>query len=87
MKHFAPAEFWQAYQRLPKSVQKLADKNFELLKQDPGHPSLALKKIGRLRSARVGIHYRALAVESDQDLIWFWIGTHAEYDKLIKGEG
>lgn len=45
MKHFAPAEFWQAYQRLPKSVQKLADKNFQLLKQDPCHPSLALKKL------------------------------------------
>lgn len=63
MKHSAPREFWEAYNRLPQSVQKLADKNFELLKQDPAHPSLNLKKIGRLRSARVGIHYRALAVE------------------------
>jgi hypothetical protein len=63
MKHFAPAEFWQAYQRLPKSVQKLADKNFKLLKQHPSHPSLALKKIGRLRSVRVGLHDRALAVK------------------------
>lgn len=85
MKHFAPFEFWQAYQRLPKSVRKLADKNFKLMKQNPTHPSLALKKVGRLRSARVGIHYRALAVVSGEDLVWFWIGPHAEYDKIING--
>lgn len=83
MKHFAPKEFWQAYHRLPKSVQKLADKNFELLKQNPTHPSLNFKKVGRLRSARVGIHFRALAVEDGEDLVWFWIGPHAEYDKII----
>lgn len=85
MRHYAPAEFWQAYQRLPKSVQKLADKNFQLLKQDPSHPSLALKKIGRLRSVRVGLHYRALAVEDSTDLVWYWIGPHAEYDQILNG--
>lgn len=85
MKHFADSEFWQTYHRLPKHVRRLADKNFKLLKPDPNHPSLSLKKIGQLRSARGGIHYRALAMESEKDLVWFWIGPHSEYDKIIKG--
>ncbi|PIE69737.1 MAG: hypothetical protein CSA21_00855 [Deltaproteobacteria bacterium] len=53
------------------------------MKEDSNHPSLHLKKVGRFWSVRVGIKYRALAVEINEGLIWFWIGTHAEYDKLI----
>ncbi len=56
--------------------------NFERLKADPYHPSLHFKQIGKLWSARVGIAYRALAVRTGDDLVWFWIGSHADYDKL-----
>lgn len=61
----------------------LADKNFALLKSDSTHPSLHFKKVGRYRSVRVGLRYRALAVEVGDDLIWFWIGSHADYDAMI----
>ncbi len=44
MRHFADPDFWVAYDRLPRPVRDLADKNFALLKQDPKHPSLKLKK-------------------------------------------
>ena len=84
MKHFANPSFWAAYENLPKSVRDIADKNYELLKTNPKHPSLHFKKIGSYWSVRVGLRYRALAVESDGDLIWFWVGSHAAYDKLIK---
>jgi hypothetical protein len=84
MKHLATAEFWTAYDRLPEAVRKLADRNFALLKQDPSHPSLHFKKVGGYRSVRVGIHYRALAVETDGDLLWFWIGSHADYDSVVR---
>ena len=84
MKHLATPDFWNCYNKLPDSVRSLADKNFKLLKQDPNHPSLHFKKVGRFWSARVGIRYRALAVESDEDLVWFWIGSHAEYDRLVE---
>jgi hypothetical protein len=67
---------------LPLEIQKLADQAYEHLKQDPRYASLHFKKIGRFWSARVGSHYRALAVESADGLVWFWIGTHADYDKL-----
>jgi hypothetical protein len=68
---------------LPEDIQKLADQAYERLKQDPRYPSLRFKKVGGFWSARVGGNYRAVAVEAQQGLVWFWIGTHAEYDKLL----
>ncbi|MSO85283.1 MAG: hypothetical protein EXR02_09340 [Rhodospirillales bacterium] len=65
------------------SVRHNADRCFDLLKRDPRHPSLHLKKVGRFWSARVGLHHRALGVESPDGVVWFWIGSHADYDKLI----
>lgn len=63
--------------------KKVADKNFELLKQNPSHPSLYFKKIGRYRSVRVGLSYRALGISVSEGVLWFWIGSHADYDKLV----
>lgn len=83
MKHVASPRFWRYYRALPNAVRKLADKNFELLKADPHHPSLHLKKIDRLWSVRVGAHYRALGLDGDEAIIWFWIGSHSDYDKLL----
>jgi hypothetical protein len=68
---------------LPSDVQRLADQAYARLKQDPRHPSLHFKKVGRFWSARVGAHYRALAVEAKDGLVRFWIGTHADYDRLL----
>jgi hypothetical protein len=83
MRHFASRGFWEAYHELPEQVRALADKNYALLKENPQHPSLQLKKVGRFRSVRVGLRYRALAVEADDDLVWFWISSHADYDDLV----
>jgi hypothetical protein len=85
MRHFASPVFWEAYAKLPDNVRALADKNYALLKENPQHPSLHFKKTGRYWSARVGLRYRALAVETNGDLVWFWTGSHADYDALIKG--
>jgi hypothetical protein len=71
MKHFATPEFWFHYRRLPANVQQLAVKNFALLQQDSQHPSLRLKKTGIYWSARVGLHYRVLAKERTEGLVWF----------------
>jgi len=83
MRHLASPAFWQAYQRLPAEVRELVNKNYELLKQNPQHPSLHFKKMGRLWSVGVGRSYRALAVQDGDDLVWFWIGSHADHDRLI----
>ncbi len=87
MNHRASPRFWSCYHRLPEDVRHLADRSYESLRNDPRHPSLHFKKVGLFWSARVGLHYRAVAVAAGSDLIWVWIGTHAEYDRLIKGGG
>jgi hypothetical protein len=83
LKHFASSRYWARFDALPAEVQKLATRNFELLKQNPQHPSLRFKSVGKFRSVRVGLHYRALGVAVGDDVQWFWIGSHAEYDKLV----
>ena len=84
MRRLASPTFWDCYDKLPKDIQELADKCFELLKTDPKHPSLHFKKVGKFWSARVGIKYRALAVEVEEGLIWFWVGNHSDYERLVK---
>ena len=83
MNHFATPEFWYHYRQLTDDVRALADGCFARLRNDPRHPSLRLKKVGRFWSARVGLHYRALAKDRDEGLAWFWIGPHDRYDRLI----
>lgn len=83
MAHHASSRFWRLYGELPLDVQRLADKSFAQLLADPAHPSLHFKKVGRFWSARVDHNYRALAVEVDDGLLWFWIGSHDEYERMI----
>ncbi len=82
--HRTTRQFWNRFDALPTEVQQLARKNFMLLKQDSRHPSLHFKRLGDYWSARVGLNYRALAVEDGSDFVWVWKGAHGEYDKLIK---
>lgn len=63
IKHVKIPRFRKHYQDLPRYVQQLADKSFELLKQNPRHPSLGFKKVNTYWSVRVGINYRTLAFE------------------------
>jgi hypothetical protein len=86
MNHRATARFWACYRALPEEVRRLADRDYELLRADPRHPSLHFKKVGPFWSVRVGLHYRALAVEDGEDVVWVWIGTHAEYDRLVRAQ-
>lgn len=84
MQHFATPRFWYLYRQLPEEVRQLADKNFDLLRDNPAHPSLRLKKVGTFWSARVGLNYRALARDRPEGLVWFWIGPHDEYERLLR---
>ena len=86
MNHVTLPRFWRLYHQLPTEVQTVADKNYALLQANPFHPSLHYKKVGRRRqmwSVRVGEHHRALGKIRAEDTVWFWIGTHAEYDELL----
>ena len=86
MNHRTLPRFWEHYRQLPKEIRELADKNFDLLKSNPHHPSLHFKKVDPVKnlwSVRIGLQYRALGVEKPDSILWFWIGTHAEYDKML----
>jgi hypothetical protein len=84
MNSLTSTRFRQCYEQLPERIQQLARKNFELWKLDPWHPSLHFKEVKpRLWSARVGLRYRVLAAFDGATYVWFWIGTHDEYLRLI----
>lgn len=91
MRSETTADFWKLYASLPTMVQRTANKTFALWRAIPNHPSLHFKPLGSrapVYSVRVGMGYRALGVRDDRDgdvIVWFWIGTHAEYDRLLKG--
>ncbi len=84
MRHRATAGFWRHYDALPQKVREVADKNFALLKLNPRHPSLHLKKTGELWSVRAGLSHRALGIDYEGGIAWIWIGPHGTYDRLIK---
>jgi len=79
------SRFNELLRNLPGDVRKQAYTAYRLFRRDPYHPSLHFKKVSpTVYSARVGISYRVLGRREEDDLIvWFWIGTHAEYDKHL----
>jgi hypothetical protein len=88
MQHHASTDFWTEYSTLPQEVRLRADKQFALLKENPQHSSLQFKKVGERRgqeiwSARVTLKHRALAIKRGDGYLWFWIGDHEAYDRMI----
>jgi hypothetical protein len=88
MKSELTDEFIKCFADLPERVQKTARKNYKLWKQDSSHPSLEFKKLNTNQptySVRAGIGWRAVGVMKDSEtIVWFWIGSHSNYDKLLK---
>ena len=86
MRSTTTAQFRRLFRSLPKHVRSHAEQSYKLFHKDPFHKSLQFKKVNNKKnvwSARVGIAYRAMAVR-DGDLVnWYWIGSHADYDKLV----
>ncbi len=80
---YTSGEFWRLYQNLPASVRQAADKQFALFRQNPSHPSLHLKPVGDLWSARVTDAYRAVTYREGNTFFWWWIGHHDAYERLI----
>jgi Txe/YoeB family toxin of Txe-Axe toxin-antitoxin module len=82
----ATPRFWAAYRASPADIQALTQKACRLFRENPGHPSLHVKKVhdrDPTYSARVTFAHRAVDLVEDDEITWFWIGTHAEYDRLL----
>jgi mRNA-degrading endonuclease RelE of RelBE toxin-antitoxin system len=83
---YANSSFWKHYEKLPKQVQQLADKAYQIFKENPYHPGLQFKKVGNKQpvySARITNNYRAICLLVENNVYWFWIGNHDDYEKLI----
>jgi hypothetical protein len=81
------AQFRRLFDQLPHDIQQLAHHAYQQFLADPSYPGLDFKQVskkGPTYSVRVGIHYRALAIRSADYWLWFWIGSHAEYDRLLQ---
>ncbi|HEX4963419.1 MAG TPA: hypothetical protein VF173_21495 [Thermoanaerobaculia bacterium] len=79
-------DFRRRFRALPEAIQDKARKNYRLWKQNPSHPSLGFKKVHPYRpvySVRIGIGWRALGIREDDVIVWFWIGPHSIYDKVL----
>jgi hypothetical protein len=78
------ARFWQRYDELPLELQQRADKQFAMFQKNPLHRSLRLKAVGPFWSVRVSFSHRALAIRKGDTFYWFWIGSHEEYEQMLK---
>ena len=79
-------KFLKSYRRLPVDVRNQARKSYQLFKENPQHPSIQFKRIHATKpiySARINIDYRTIGVLEGDTIMWFWIGSHADYDQLI----
>ena len=86
MRSRTTGRFRKAFQRLPERTQRQARGAYRLFEQNPNHPSLRFKRVHPTRpvySVRITIEYRALGVRDADEIVWFWIGSHADYEKLI----
>ena len=87
MNSFLTEQFLTHYRALPKQVREQARQAYALFIQDPHHPSLRFRRVHPTRpifSARVGIDYRVVGLRNGNDIFWYWIGSHSEYDQLLK---
>ncbi len=87
MKSSTEARFWVFYRQLPEPIRKQAREAYRRFMEHPFHPSLQFKQVHTTKpiySVRINLDYRALGVRDQDEIIWFWIGTHAEYDRLLK---
>ncbi|MBV9788047.1 MAG: hypothetical protein JOZ51_07740 [Chloroflexi bacterium] len=79
-------DFIVLFRELSEDVRSQARKQYRLWKQNPHHPSLHFKRVHQqepLYSVRIGLGWRALGLVEGDMITWFWIGSHADYDRLI----
>ena len=78
--------FWEFYDLLPELIKRQAEKAYDQFQKDPYYLSLHFKKVHSTRpifSVRITKDYRAIGIIQDSDIIWFWIGSHSDYNKIL----
>lgn len=88
MRSLTTAQFWKLYDALPEDVQHRADSAYMLWQTNPQAQGLFFKRVGTRIAAfsvRIGQNYRAIGILQDDAIVWFWIGPHDEYERILKG--
>ena len=86
MKSKTTKQFRALLAKLPKEIRRQARHAYRLFRENANHPSLQFKLVHRsepIYSARINIDYRAVAIVDREVAVWFWIGSHSDYDKLL----
>ena len=87
MKSQLTEDFIACFRELPDEVRQLARRNYQRWRENPQHPSLAFRRVHNtepIHSVRIGIGWRALGLLDGDTITWFWIGSHAEYDHILR---
>ena len=80
-------DFLDCFRKLPDDVQGRARKSYRLWKENPAHPGVRFKCVHareRIYSVRIGLGWRALGLLEGDTVTWFWVGSHADYEALIR---
>jgi hypothetical protein len=86
MRSRTTVKFRKTFNRLPAEVQLQAKQAFQTWKRNPRHPSLHFKQIHQslpVFSVRIGIHWRAVGIQSGEEIVWYWIGSHNDYGNIL----
>ncbi|MBM3322949.1 hypothetical protein FJY69_05685 [candidate division WOR-3 bacterium] len=86
MKSSATSGFWTLFRALPSDIKTRARRAYSIWQRNPRHPSLSFRKVGDVWTIRVGRGYRALALQQGDTFYWFWIGSHDDYEMMLKRE-
>jgi hypothetical protein len=79
--------FREAFRELPREIQEQTRQAYARFRENPSHPGLRLKRIqirGNVHSARITRDYRAVGTVEGDEVVWFWVGSHKDYERLIK---
>jgi hypothetical protein len=79
-------QFQRLFSDLPFDAQRDAKRAYRLFQSNPAHPGLQFKKLEgeeNIYSVRIGLEFRALAVMKKDRIVWYWIGSHSVYDRLV----
>lgn len=90
MRSHVTAEFRRLFAALPIEVRERARRSYLLWKENPAHPGVRFKRVHPrqpIYSVRIGIDWRAVGLRQEEAVIWIWIGSHAEYEKLLRRLG
>ena len=81
--HSASGSSWKNFNSLPEPIKEIARQQYKFMEFNPSHPSLQLKRNDKYWSVRINQEYRALGLDVTDGIVWFWLGNHKEYERML----